>query len=135
MASWSPWPCRRLTAAVFPGAPDHPYIALSFMTSASHSPSQWWPWVGLDVTEPHPDTSGGGWEASQMFWWEKGGVFSTPKEPSKLTYHPHRPMSVLVGHMAGRRGLLQSLPHCHMIRGSFLSSPTFHHYRVFVCLA
>ena len=42
-----------------------------FMRSASLFPSQWWPWVSLDITKSHPDTSSGGWGAIQMFWWEK----------------------------------------------------------------
>ena len=42
-----------------------------FMRSASLFPSQWWPWVSLDITKPHPDTSSRGWGAIQMFWWEK----------------------------------------------------------------
>jgi hypothetical protein len=42
-----------------------------FLRSASLLPSQWWPWVGLDITKPHPDTSSGGWGAIQMFRLEK----------------------------------------------------------------
>ena len=44
---------------------------ICLMRSASHIPSQWLPWVSLDVTKPHSDTSMGGWGATQMIWWEK----------------------------------------------------------------
>ena len=44
---------------------------LCFMRSANHFPSQWWHWVSLGITKPHPDTSRGGWGAAQIFWWEK----------------------------------------------------------------
>jgi len=32
---------------------------LCFMRSTSHFPNQWWAWVSLDITKPHPDTSNG----------------------------------------------------------------------------
>lgn len=51
-----------------------------FMRSASLFPRQRWPWVSLDITKPHPDTSSGGWGAIQMFWWEKWGICTSPKE-------------------------------------------------------
>ena len=35
-------------------------ILSCFMRSASLFPSQWWPWVSLDITKPHPDSSSGG---------------------------------------------------------------------------
>ena len=79
------------------------------MRSASPFPSQWWPWVSLDITKPHPDTSSGGWGAIQMFWWEKWGFYNSPKEASKLTCHPHLSKSTLMSHMAGRVCLLRSL--------------------------
>ena len=66
-SQWSaPEPLR--TPVYTPPQGDTPSC---FMRSASLFPSQWWPWVRLDITKPHPDTSSGGWGAIQMFWWEK----------------------------------------------------------------
>ena len=79
-----------------------------FMRSASLFPSQWWPWVSLDITKPHPDTSSRRWGATEMFWWEKWGMYNSRKEASKLTCHPHLSKSSSMGHRAGRVCLLQS---------------------------
>ena len=112
----SPW------APLYIYTPPQRATPLCFMRSASHFPSQWWPWVSLDITKPHLDTSRGGWRATQTFWWEKWGIFNAPKEPSKLTCHPHLSKSTLMCHMAGRVCLLQTLPHSHTIQSFNLFS-------------
>ena len=45
------------------------------MSSGSNFPSQWRPSMRLDIKKPRPDTTKGGWEAAQMIWWEKLGIF------------------------------------------------------------
>ena len=48
-----------------------------FMRSASLFPSQWRPWVSLDITKPHPDTSSRGWEQFRCFG-GRNEAFTTP---------------------------------------------------------
>ena len=57
--------------------------------------------------------------------------FNAPKEPSKLTCHPHLSKSTLMGYMPGRVCLLQTFPHSHTIQGFIMVSLTCHHYLVF----
>ena len=59
-------------------APEHPYIypspgglTLVLYEVSKSLPSQWWPWVSLGITKPHPDMASGGWGAIQMICWEK----------------------------------------------------------------
>ena len=76
----------------------------------SHFPSQWQPSTSLGITKPHPENSEAGWEAAQMIWWEKWGIYD-PKEPANPTCHPHLSKSTQIGHMARRMCLFQTEPH------------------------
>ena len=145
MRQWIHMPCSTwscllpfwIFTVVCSSATEHPYIypcpggtPLCFVGSSIHFPSQWWPWVSLDITKPFPESCRVGWGEIKMVWWDKRGIFSAPYEPSNLTCHLHLSNSTLTCHMVMVVCLLRNWFHSHSIQAFILFSLTFHHYLV-----
>ena len=118
---WPFWPCEVIPYAT-------PFC---FMRSASQFPSSMSPWVSLDITKSHPDTSRGGSGEIQMVWRDKRSMWHAPYEPKKLTCHNHLSKSTLMCRMSEVVCHLQTWLHSHSVRALILFPLTFHHYLVF----